>query len=125
MRLWIMDKDQTPQRFPLQRLVRKVVEMTGTKAEVCSVLRARGYGLRVNELERELDIADMVAVPLSELDELSAGTEQWFYDLEVQIHGTDVRFGLHDSTAMFVEGDQLLCESVAATFADCRRASGG
>jgi hypothetical protein len=126
MRFWIMDKDQTPQRFPLQRLFRQVVKVTGTKAEVCNVLRARGgYGLRVCELEQESDAVDMVTVPMSELDELCAGTEEWFYDLEVQIPGTDIRFGLHDSTALFVEGEQLLCESVAATFTDYRRASGG
>jgi hypothetical protein len=78
MRYWIMDKDQTPQRFPLQRLFRHVIKVTGTKAEVCSVLRARGYGLRVNELEQALDAVDMVTVPISELDELSASTEEWF-----------------------------------------------
>lgn len=125
MRFWIMEKDQTPQRFPLQRLLRQVIKVTGTNAEVCNVLRARGYGLRVNDLERELDTADMVTVPMSELDDLMAGTEEWFYDLEAEVPGTDVRFGLHDTTALFVEGDPLLSESVAATFTDYRRASGG
>jgi hypothetical protein len=124
MRFWIMDKDQTPQRFPLQRLFRQVIHVTGTQAEVCSVLRVRGYGRRVNELEQEVDAVDMVTVPISELDELSAGTKEWFYDLEAQIPGTDIRFGLHDSTALFVEGEPLLTESVATTFTDYRRASG-
>lgn len=122
MRYWIMDEEQSPQRFPLQRLLHRVIEETGAKAEVCSVLRASGYGLRVNELERELQVVDVVAVPTSELDNLCAGTDEWFYELEVAIPGVDVRFGLQDSTAMFVEGNRVLCESVVAAFANWRRA---
>jgi hypothetical protein len=123
MRFWIMDNDQTPQRFPLQRLFRQVIRMTNTKSEVCHVLRARGYGLRINELDHELDSVDMVVVPMSELDRLSAGSEEWFYDLDARIPGADIRFGLHDSTALFVEGDAQICESVAATFTEYRPAS--
>lgn len=123
VRFWIMDEDETPQRFPLQRLFRGVLEATETRAEVCEVSRARGYGLRVNELERGLEVADAVTVPVSDLDELSAGVEEWFYDLEARVPGTDIRFGLHDSTALFVEGEQVLCEAVAAMFTDYRRAS--
>lgn len=120
MRIWIMDKERTPQRFPLQRLFREVIKVTGATAEVCNVLAARGYGLRVNQLEEDLDAVDAVPVPIAELDRLSAGTEEWFYDLEAEVPGTGVRFGLHDSTALFVDGEQSVTEAVAAAFSDYR-----
>jgi len=123
MRIWIMDKEQTPQRFPLQRLFHKVVKTTGTCSDVCNILRARGYGSRINQLEEELDSAELVCVSTSELDTLSAGTEEWFYDLEAEVPGTNIRFGLHDSTELFLVGDEPVAEAVAEVFSDLRHAT--
>jgi hypothetical protein len=123
MRFWIIDQDQTPQRFPLQRLLRQVTQVTGSTSETCEVLRVRaGYGLRAYELQQKSDAAEFLRVSMAELDELCAGTEQWFYDIELRIPDTDIRFGLHDSTALFVEGGQGSCESVVAAFNIYRRA---
>jgi hypothetical protein len=116
MRYWIMDKDDTPQRFPLQRLIRRVCEVTHAGTATCNLFRVTGYGMQVHELEKRLDVEDVVTVQLSTLDQLSQGTEEWFYDLEAQLPGTEIRFGLHDSTALFVEGSSEIVEDVVAAF---------
>jgi hypothetical protein len=113
MRLWIMDKDQTPQRFPLQRLLHEVIRASGAEVTQCRVVRASGYGLRINRLQEQLDSVDAMDIPVSDLDELTAGVEEWFYDLEAELPGIGIRFGLHDSTALFVEGEPTLVETVA------------
>lgn len=79
--------------------------------------------MQLRELEERLDVEDVVSIPLSSLDELSQGTEEWFYDLEAQLPGTDVRFGLHDSTALFVEASPAIVEEVVAVFGSFRPAS--
>ena len=95
-------------------------EVTATTATVCNLSRARGYGLRVRELDVLLETVDSVSVALSELDELSTGIEQWFYDLTAELPGVALRFGLHDSTALFVEGEGPVVEAVASKFSDVR-----
>jgi hypothetical protein len=122
MRYWISDKDTTPQRFPLQRLLRRVYEVTGTARETCDLHRARGYGERIRTLEERLDSEDVVTIAFAALDELSQGTEEWFYDLDAQIPGMDVRFGLHDSAALFVEAAPAIVDQVVSAFDSFRPA---
>jgi len=123
MRRWIMDEDDTPQRFPLQRLLRRVFEVTGARDHGCDVTRVRGgYGERVHALEESLDSIDAVRVSFSEIEALTEGREEWFYDFEAKLPGTAIRFGLHDSTALFVEGEQPFVEAVVAAFDDSRPA---
>jgi hypothetical protein len=74
MRLWIKDQDQTPQRFPLQKLLRTVVSAVGTQPDHSDVRRVDGYGERIKELADRLDIVETVALPIATLDDLSAGT---------------------------------------------------
>src|SRR5262245_59925599 len=123
MRFWIMDHDTTPQRFPLQRLLRRVREVAGTKQATCNIRKARGYGLQIREWEERLDSEAAIVVPVAVLDQLTEGTEEWFFDLEAQLTDSDIVFGLHDSTALFVEGPRTAAESVASVFADVRAAS--
>jgi hypothetical protein len=118
-----MDKDQTPQRFPLQRLLHQVIDASGAEITQCRVVRASGYGLHVHGLQEQLDSVDAIDVLVSDLDELTAGVEEWFYDLEVELPGLGIRFGLHDSTALFVEGDRTLVEAVGAAFSNVRAAN--
>ena len=116
MRRWILDKDQTPQRFPLQQLLRRVITVAGIRNDTCELLRARGYGAKVRYLEERLDSEDVVSIAIADLEKLTEGTDEWFYDLEVRLPGTDLRFGLHDSTALFVDGDPSIVEKVVSGF---------
>ncbi len=120
MRYWIFDKDSTPQRFPLQRLIRRVREIVGNASGMFEITEVRGYGVQINEWKEKLDTGIRLVVPLEELDRLSLGTEEWFYDLDVLLIPADVRFGLHDSTALFVEAAPCIAEQVACVFTNIR-----
>jgi hypothetical protein len=122
MRYWIFDQDDTPQRFPLQRLLRCVREASGARASACRIYKVRGYGEEIHTWEVALDVAESMEVDLADLDSLSAGGVEWFYDLEAQIEGSGILFGLHDSTALFVEGDSDVIGQIASTFAQVRPA---
>src|SRR5689334_12147024 len=98
MRYWIMDTDETPQRMPLQRLLRRVLEVAEITSGECEIVKARGYGLHIQALETRLDVEDIVVLPVDLLDMLSAGKDEWFYDLEARIPGSGITFGLQDST---------------------------
>lgn len=123
MRYWIMDNDQTPQRFPLQRLIRRICEVTGVEDATCHLLKVRWYGEWIHELDERLDVEETVRIPLRMLHEVSDGTEEWFYDLDAELPDANVRFGLHDSTALFVEAEPAIAEKVVAAFSSYRPAS--
>src|SRR5262245_5632980 len=112
MHYWISDKDETPQRFPLQRLIRRIRDVVAPGAVTCEVLRVWGYGLQINEWDEALRDKEKITVPYELLDALSAGTEEWCYDIKLQFPGTDVRFGLHDSAALFVEADPSVADQI-------------
>lgn len=120
MRYWILDEDETPQGFPLQRLLRRVCEVAGAGSARCDLFKVWGYGLRIHELEEKLASEDMVSISIEEFDQLSEGTEEWFYDVEARIPNTDIRFGLHDSTALFVVASPSIAERVVSGFTNFR-----
>ncbi|HKY36565.1 MAG TPA: hypothetical protein VJN18_11535 [Polyangiaceae bacterium] len=122
LRAWIFDQDSTPQRFPLQKLVRTVGELATLRARACVISRADGYGLRVNGLAQKLATLDTLSLTFQELDELSAGVDEWFYNLDAALPEADLAFGLHDSTALYVEGDESMVGSLTASFRDVRPA---
>jgi hypothetical protein len=122
VRYWIFDKDDTPQRFPLQRLIRRVRSVAGSSSPTCEVTKARGYGLQIREWELTLDSEDNIVVAFDLLDSLSQGTDEWFYDFEAQLSDVDVRFGLHDSTALFVEAMPSIAEQIVSVFTNVRPA---
>jgi hypothetical protein len=124
MLYWVHDGDQTPQHFPLQRLVRRVREEMGPSSEFF-LIRAWGFGERINEWVNGLDaLAPNARAPISfdELDRLSEGVEEWFYDVSVEAVAGDKRFefGLHDSSCLYLDGDRPLIDKVAAAFSDVR-----
>lgn len=123
MRYWIKDQDHTPQRYPLQRLLHRVLELAGAPPETCRISRARGYGKTIHSWGEALDAAESIDVPLKEFDDLSQGSKEWFYDLEARLPGVNVLFGLHDSTALFVEGDPDLVKRITEHFRDVQLAS--
>lgn len=120
MQYWIFDKEETPQRFPLQRLIRRVREVVGTGVRSFELTKVWGYGLQVVKLEEELNNANEIVVPYELLDQLSKGTEEWFYDIEAHVPGTNVRFGLHDSTALFIDAAPEIAEALVLPFRDIR-----
>ena len=118
-RYWIFEPDDSPMHLPLGRLIQRLREQF-PHADSCEITRSRGYGEQVNRWHEQLDSKDMVVVGVALLFQISAGGEDWFYDLEATIPECDVRFGLHDSTALFVEGEETLVESIVRGFRDVR-----
>jgi hypothetical protein len=119
MRFYIRDEDDSPQRFPLQKLLRVACAQLAISPEAsCELLAHWGYGERIHELGSGLRSDEPVVLSVRELDELVEGKEEWFYDLEACLPERDFRFGLHDSTVMFVEGDPKDAAAVAAVFRD-------
>ena len=121
MRHWIFDTDSTPQRFPLVRLIDRIEEVSGQHPDLYLLRKARGYGLQINEWDTLLEKQEHIAVPASELRSIGSGEDEWFYDMEAFSHETGILFGIHDSTAMFVEGPSDLVSKVAKTFGQTKK----
>lgn len=121
-RRWILDRDDTPQGFPLGQLVAKLREIAALGTEPFFVRRARGYGPEVTRLEAALDRVEEVVLSADEMTRLSIGLEEWFYELEVRCatrSGT-VFFGVHDSTAMFLDAPPETAGRILDGFRDVR-----
>ena len=119
MMYWIRDEDTTPQRFPLKKLIQLIVQELGASMYEFWILRANGYGLKICEWDELLDQNDRIRVDYDLLENISSGTEEWFYDLEVEVVAEDelqVRFGLHDSTALYIDAPKEFSESIIESF---------
>lgn len=121
-RYWIFDREDTPQGYPLQKLVRCIRETLGTRGCQFAIRRSEGYGATVNEWGEQLELQSQVLVEPEHLEHLSAGTEEWFYNLEAVCIGESqvivLRFGLHDSSALFVDASLELSGKIAGSFQD-------
>ena len=116
MKLWIFDTDSTPQRFPLLRLMDQIEQVVGHPTKNYFVRKSRGYGLRVNEWDSLLDEQDSISVQPSELRRIGSGVDEWFYDMEALSVESDIVFGIHDSTAMFVDGPESVVRQIVKPF---------
>jgi len=118
MRYWIRDKENTPQGFPLQVLIELIMQQLGSTICQLWILRSQGYGLRINEWNRLLDQHERIPIDVKLLQEISSGEEEWFYDLDAEIlsEGLRVRFGLHDSTALYIDAPQEFSELILKAF---------
>lgn len=47
-RMWIRDRDETPQGFPLKELLRGVRSLFAREQFKVEIYRAEGYGLQIN-----------------------------------------------------------------------------
>lgn len=121
MRCWIYDRVNTPQGFALEALLETVFAFAGRDVRLV-VTRARGYGERVQQLDQLLDECDSVAVSTAEAVQLCAGLNEWFYDVEFICsgQGNPIRFGIHDSTAMFVDAEAAIAVHLHQRFRDVR-----
>ncbi|MGK3985807.1 hypothetical protein WME99_22360 [Sorangium sp. So ce136] len=95
-------------------------EIAGIEDSTCKLHKVRGYGCQIREWEERLDSEDVILVPVDILDRIAEGTEEWFYDLEAEVPGTEIVFGLHDSTALLVEAPRTIAEKVACAFEKVR-----
>lgn len=119
MRYWIHDRDDTPMGMPLEKLVqelrRRFPSVTG-----CSVTRAEGAGETIFRWNRRLDRSDAISVEVDALQLLCAEGQEWFYWFDARLDEPNIRFGLHDSTALFVEGEGSSMEAIIKAFTDVR-----
>lgn len=119
-RAWIRDTDLTPQHVPLQRLLAAVKSFCHADEAKLYVLRADGYGMHIRELDLRLENEERLIIDFEDLYRLSAGVEEWFYNLHAELVSADfvIRFGLHDSSFLFVEGPADIVEHVGNKFSD-------
>lgn len=122
LRIWIETPDvETAQGFPLDILVRAVSETLTCRS--FTVHRSSGYGRDVIRLGDACEREGATTVGVEDLLQLATGTEQWFYDIEVSCDGPDgraVTFGLHDSSSLFVEGNEGLARTIVEYFESMR-----
>jgi hypothetical protein len=112
----IKDREDTPQGFPLHTLARLVCAAGHCRdSDVWSVTRARGYGERICALEDRLRTAQFVSVTAKEILEMVSDPDEWFYDLDCRAHH-EMRFGLIDSSALFLDAPDDITNSVEGHF---------
>ncbi len=118
VRQWIdTPRVATPQGFPLDALAGSVAQVLPGRRFV--VHKCSGYGPDVLRLAAATERDGSVPVGVEELTHLMEGTDQWFYDIEVSCDGPDgseLSFGLDDSSSMFLEGGEELVEEVLRRF---------
>ena len=119
MRCWIFDEDNTPQGFPLEKLFRSILNQFINDEYKLWVFRSQGYGLKINQWDDRLDKEDKLAIHIDELLGLGKDSGEWFYDLDVEMvtsNGEKLKFGLHDSTAMYIEASEKVTKDIVASF---------
>ena len=119
---WILDREDTPQGFPLRKLVAEIRELARDGDGRFLIRRSQGYGAQVCQWDDRLDQADEISVTADELERLSSGTEEWFYNLDARCVTPTVTidFGLHDSSALFLDAPPDLAKQVTAKFKEVR-----
>jgi hypothetical protein len=125
MKYWIRDEENTPQRFPLKLLIQTIIKQLGSSKFKFWIHRSQGYGLKITEWDKLLDNQNSIEVDQKLLENISVGTEEWFYDLEVEVtieNNKYLWFGLHDSTALFIDAPKEFVESVIKSFKIVQRA---
>jgi hypothetical protein len=121
-RYWIFDREDTPQGLPLRQLVTNIREAACASGCRFVVRRSQGYGSSVCHWDDLLDQTDEITVSPDELERLSAGAEEWFYELDARCvtPAETIAFGLHDSSALFLDASAELAEKIIADFKEVR-----
>lgn len=115
---WIFDHDDSPQRFPLRQLIAQIRQVVGPTGGQLFLRRSQGYGSQVCQWDELLDGADEIPVSFDELVRLTAESDELFYNLDARWVADKVafRFGLHDSSALFVDAPPELAKQVTSRF---------
>jgi hypothetical protein len=121
-RCWILDREDTPQGLPLRQLIVKIREVLCPEGCQFLLIRSQGYGAQVCHWEAMLDTADHVSVSSHELERLTSGMDEWFYNLHVRcvMPAETIEFGLHDSTALFLDAPPALAGQITGDFKQVR-----
>lgn len=121
-RYWILDREDTPQGLPLRKLVAKIRELAGDGDFRFLVRRSQGYGAQICLWVNRLAQDDEIPVSADELERLSRRKEEWFYNLDARCVTPTVTigFGLHDSSALFLDAPAALAAQITAHFKDVR-----
>ena len=121
-RYWIFDREDTPQGFPLGVLVAKIREFACEGSCHFLVQRSQGYGAQVGRWDEMLYQIDEISVPADQLERISQGVEEWFYNLDAKcMTPTEtIGFGLHDSSALFLDAPEALAKKITAKFKEVR-----
>ena len=95
---WIFDHDDSPQRFPLRQLIAQIRQVVGPTGGQLFLRRSQ--------------------VSFDELVRLTAESDELFYNLDARWVADKVafRFGLHDSSALFVDAPPELAKQVTSHF---------
>lgn len=115
---WILDREDTPQGCPLRALVARIRQLAGGEGCQFFVRRSQGYGAQVGRWDELLNQSDEISVSADELERLSSGIDEWFYNLDARCvtSSATIGFGLHDSSALFLDAPSALAEQIAADF---------
>lgn len=114
---FIYDVTADSQRFPLLPLLQTIVAVIyGPSKAIWRVAKVRGYGLAICTLEDDVIAEDIVEIEAESLIGIAQDPTQWFYDVDCSDDDKQIRFGLFDSTALFIDGDNVLIPTVLAAF---------
>ena len=123
----IRDEDDSPQRYPLIRLLRSVDHALGGEVRDWRVMRLWGQGLRTGRLEdrvNEIELGDDIIVTTELLLSLDRDPNEWFYDVIIRTLDRSLSLGIFDSGFMFVEGPAGVARAAAAPFELVEEAEG-
>lgn len=119
--LRILDEDDSPQRYPLIRLLEEVREVVDPDQQNWRVSGVWGQGLktaRLEDAERASGAAGEVSVSTEELLDLDDDPDEWFFDVVIRTSDRSLAFGIFDSGCMFVEGPHAQVIEIGKAFDD-------
>ena len=103
MTWYIYDELGTPQRLVFDQLL-KFLSSLPMVSKSCAVCRAEGYGVEICDLDDAIQLNGAnVNIEIEDLLRIANDKNQWFYDLDCYDENSGIRFGLHDSTCLFLE----------------------
>ena len=119
--LRILDEDDSPQRYPLVRLLDAVRNVVDPDQQDWRMSGVWGQGLKTvrfqNEL-RELGQFGEINVSTEELLGLDDDPDEWFFDVVIRTSDRSLAFGIFDSGCMFVEGPRAQVIEIGNAFDD-------
>lgn len=114
----IRDSTNDGQQFPLTKLLEEVC-LVDEKAGLPSswlITSVQGYGLDVCALEDAINTRGSLSINAERLVDISRDENQWFYDLRCLDPGLNMEFGVLDSAALFLQGNEEQSRLISSCF---------